>query len=617
MISKLAVSAFTIACFYLFIPVFYGSSVCPHPSSGFIQSGNHFAMEKERAESCFSGGREKQISFTITNTLKNSIDLKILKSNSISYSVDLEPGINHIKFKVPNSGLNHFVFEIDDAVISDPFIFLNVANSAEYELFSTLIFVSAIFSFLAVVFYITGTEKNFRSSTAILLFHSIIMFFGFYIYILNHWPVFYIGDEPHYMLMAESLMQDFDLNLENQYGEQTHSLFMRNYDPHTVQNGGLISPLHYPFLSLVLMPSFSGQLAGFYLNPVYAGKIISVLIASITAGFIFASFLTRLNLLTVPFALLAVSGLPMLLYSNQIYPEIITAFMSVLVYFSLVKEKLCLKNILFIPFISVIFLFLHLKYTFIAVLIILYWNYLNRKRFLKIIPGNIFFILGIILFLIFNLYFYGFTGPYGREYFNHEGLLSKYTAYLFDADRGIFALNPVLLFVFPGLILLFLRNKIRGLFAVLLLVFLHLPNLFHADIWLGVCPVGRYWISAYPITAVLATEGFYHIYKYLQKSISVSGIIVYRLWIGIVVLLSAVSFLNILNFLKYPAYYFTHLNPVLTLSENIFKFTGYDLSWLFFSYRIENSSPALIFWMVLLAVFIYFHLSVILKYQKK
>jgi hypothetical protein len=68
------------------------------------------------------------------------------------------------------------------------------------------------------------------------------------------------GDEPHYLVMAQSLWSDGDLDLSDEYGNLEHSAFYpTRLDPHVSPNSppGRLYSLHGAGLSLLVLPGYA------------------------------------------------------------------------------------------------------------------------------------------------------------------------------------------------------------------------------------------------------------------------------------------------------------------------------------------------------------------------
>jgi hypothetical protein len=132
------------------------------------------------------------------------------------------------------------------------------------------------------------------------------------------------GDEPHYLLAAESIAYDGDVDLTNDYASRDRTLRVVNVFPldHSLQaadytGSGQLRPAHGVGLSAVLAPFVAlGGLTG--------ARIAMVLIAALLADQLYRLLrdlgLPRRYRFLAWFA--AVFCMPVLAFSSQIYPEL-------------------------------------------------------------------------------------------------------------------------------------------------------------------------------------------------------------------------------------------------------------------------------------------------------
>ena len=88
------------------------------------------------------------------------------------------------------------------------------------------------------------------------------------------------GDEPHYLAATQSILEDFDLKVENNYANGDYlEYFPGRLEPHFLQrsSSGEIYSIHAPGVSIVVLPLFA--IAG------YPGAVLTmVVIAALTAA---------------------------------------------------------------------------------------------------------------------------------------------------------------------------------------------------------------------------------------------------------------------------------------------------------------------------------------------
>ncbi|MCR1795603.1 MULTISPECIES: hypothetical protein [unclassified Leptospira] len=233
-----------------------------------------------------------------------------------------------------------------------------------------------------------------------------------------------------------------------------------------------------------------------------------------------------------------------------------------------------------------------------------YWLYSVIHQRNRLIAGALVYCSGISLFFLYNLYIFGSISPYGPKDLLTNDLFWRYSAYLFDADRGLFGLNPLLFLAFIGISQLFKESIPKFLLTTLLIIFGHLPNLFHTYFWLGSCPVGRYWIVVYPLMAYLAAMGLNRIFIYLtddtgkryQWAILAVFLVISSLFI--------LSFLQVYTFLRIPENFYTHFKKVYIMCGFVIDQFHLNLKPIYYSFFVAGTGQNLIYWYSFLIFFL-------------
>ena len=138
------------------------------------------------------------------------------------------------------------------------------------------------------------------------------------------------GDEPHYLLVAESIAYDGDVELTNDYASRDRTLRILPFFPlgphlHAAdyKGSGELRPLHGVGLSALLAPAVA-------LGGVTGARLVMVLIAALLADQLYRllralGFRRRYRALAWA---AVVFCLPLLVFSSQIYPELPAALAS-------------------------------------------------------------------------------------------------------------------------------------------------------------------------------------------------------------------------------------------------------------------------------------------------
>jgi len=296
------------------------------------------------------------------------------------------------------------------------------------------------------------------------------------------------GDEPHYLLITQSLIFDHDLDLKNNYDQRDYLKFHPQDlpDRHTVLVRGHEFPVAGIGFPMLLMP--------FYLvGPRIAVMVLFNLVAALLAVNLFlAAFeITKRKLLSFFLALIFISTLPLSIYAFQIYPELIVGLI-ILYAFRKKFSPLAILGIAFLPW-------LHAKFYLVSLFFLGY--YLWKKKF---IPA-----LGILVSLVgLAIYFKFLYGSFlTTAQVSEAGVWPSYSGILglfLDRQFGLIAWNWWYLLVPFGLILWFKLAKTKlekenwylwlGLFLVLFL-----PHALFKYWTGGWSPAARYLVPIIPL----------------------------------------------------------------------------------------------------------------------
>ncbi|EQA37923.1 putative membrane protein [Leptospira inadai serovar Lyme str. 10] len=578
----------------------HGNSVCSISPTGLHQSGDSYFILEQNFAGCFSKGVEKKFHFTIANATEQENHLEIYENLKKLGDWPIKKGISNIDLISDRSTIN-LSFKLKIPPQAQNHLFLFQKKTIEFKTFYRLTIVLLVISLLILILKFPLLIKSKLKYYTLMW----ILSFSIYFMLFSHSPISLIGDEPHYLIVAESIIENHDLSMKNQYDTTKPSLLFRDFDHHTLSINGVERPAHYPFLALYLAPAFLNQNGRIHADPVLAGKCLMILISTTLSAFLLFTFINRpITPIKYLFTPLIVFGMPILAYSNQIYPEVMISFFLYISYFLLTKSRYS-KLWNYLPIIFIIFPFIHIKFLAISCILVVYWAWKLRKKGKLIYSGLAIYSLGILLFFYYNYFIYGKISPYTERDIFLENIIKRYLGYLFDVDRGLFALNPLLFFAFIQLTILFRRNKIEFLLTLSLIVFGHIPNLLHSIFWLGSCPFGRYWIAIYPLMSFLSLLGIRDTIRFFQNS---PDVLVKYLKISVFAISSMlllITTLQIIGYISSPENYYTHFEKNMVMPTFIEKYTPLNIRFLFYSYFIESTLFHVIFWFVILIFFIF------------
>jgi hypothetical protein len=319
------------------------------------------------------------------------------------------------------------------------------------------------------------------------------------------------GDEPHYLLITDSLVRDRDVLVENNYLIDTpvqQVTPVRLSDPvhfkKHVYNQFSVHNLGLPFI-LALPYAIAGAIGA---------KIFMVLLAGFWPLLLYRALfqITESQGWSALIAFTLALGLPFAAASNQIYPDLIGGLIVLYVtekIFGILQGKyepsFSLRSKIWIGALIAFLPWLHIRLIAPAIILVLGYTYAQSRRpesrpirrqslvLIAIVAGS------IILLAAYNRVAFGnLFGPYEKDSLSFDvgktGMI--FLGLHWDQSQGMFMQQPLLLMGLIGIVPLVKGNQ-RGaaLLAILYLTIL-LPNAMHTNWYGGFSFVGRFWWTA-------------------------------------------------------------------------------------------------------------------------
>ncbi|MDH4198100.1 MAG: hypothetical protein OEW05_11865, partial [Candidatus Aminicenantes bacterium] len=323
--------------------------------------------------------------------------------------------------------------------------------------------------------------KLSQRTKAVGLFAGALVVLNFGAWTLLREGITFSGDEPHYLLMAHSLLHGGDLDLADNYENRDYRAYIQvpvKLDPHVVEGAkpGSRYSFHSPGTAFYLLPFYAlGSLLG------RTGLILLVRFGMSLVGallvlhlYLFVLKETRDESAALWLYALALLTTPLYFYSIHVYPEIIVALLS-FVAFRMLRDGdgLTRGKAVFAGLVLASFFWFHaLKYIFIAVpLLVFGLRAFVRKRRRADETGLFLAAFATLtaLYFIFQHALYGsaslstvsWRGSLGAgetvDYLKWlaTGIPLKFrwetlAGYFFDQKDGLFLYAPVWLFAFLG-----------------------------------------------------------------------------------------------------------------------------------------------------------------------
>ncbi len=309
------------------------------------------------------------------------------------------------------------------------------------------------------------------------------------------------GDEPHYLLMAYSLIHDGDLDLTNNYANKDYEQFYHRgvLEPQGLEhviNGKKYS--YHPLGPVLLV------LPGFAL----AGRMGAALTMALLAAL--ALYLTMWVLEETgakgwalhATGIIGLFSSPLLLFSGLIYPEIPTACLVALSLLLFLKKRwewlgLSLGLMLWMHNRNVLIIFPFLFFTLFEI-----WK--DRKnRLAQAGKFGIGFGVPVLLLVLYFFCLYGVLTPLGahNEPFTSLFRLSHFWdgffGLLLDQECGLWFYFPIFGLAVTGGVILWRSKNPLGSLAAGTVLFYYLFMSFYEN--LGLTPATRYWVGVTPL----------------------------------------------------------------------------------------------------------------------
>ena len=268
------------------------------------------------------------------------------------------------------------------------------------------------------------------------------------------------GDEPHYLMVADSLLRDGDLSLERDYAEGRYAAFHdAPLAPHyrVRGKGGAIYSLHAVGLSILILPAWA--IGG------YAGvTAFMALLAAFLAREVreWVSDLTGNQKLAEAAGWLAVLTPPLIHYAGLVFTEV-PAALALSVGLRLARrDEFGVREAVVVGCAAAAMAWLNVRYAPLGAVVVAHalWRHPRVRALLGVLVPCTLSAAGLLLY---HQALYGFWDPrrvYGRSpEFALSTLAEGLPGLLLDQEFGLLVYAPVLVLALPGFVLLLRRDR--------------------------------------------------------------------------------------------------------------------------------------------------------------
>jgi hypothetical protein len=315
------------------------------------------------------------------------------------------------------------------------------------------------------------------------------------------------GDEPHYLMVADSLLRDRDLALQQDYSAGRYTAFHdAPLAPHyrVRGRGGEIYSLHALGLSILILPAYA--LAGYTGASLFLALLAALLAREIRE--LVRALAARHALADAAGWAFALSP-PLIHYAGLVFTEVPAALAIAFVLRRTRESQLGAGAALAAGLAVAALAWLNVRYVPVALLLLLHALWRQRARAVALLGPVLASVAGLLLY---HRALYGFVDPrrvYGRRPELALATLAEgLPGLLLDQEFGLFTYAPFLVLALPGLFFLYRRDRRLGLTALALVAVVVLT----AGTWHmwrgGFNPPGRFLVPLIPVLA-LAVAGLW------------------------------------------------------------------------------------------------------------
>jgi hypothetical protein len=279
------------------------------------------------------------------------------------------------------------------------------------------------------------------------------------------------GDEPHYLMVAESLLRDGDLSLEKDYAEQRYTAFHdAPLAPHyrVRGRGGAIYSLHAVGLSVLILPAYA--LAGYVGASVFMALLAALLAHEVRE---WVRGLSGKDGLAEAAGWAFALSPPLIHYAGLVFTEVPAALALAFALRRAREERLGRGAALAIGLAVAVLPWLNIRYAPLSALLLFHamWRHRDRRTAAALAVAPLVSAAGL---MVYHEVLYGFLDPrrvYGRRpELALSTLREGLPGLLLDQEFGLLVYAPVFALAVPGLVFLWRRDRRQGVVVLALIL---------------------------------------------------------------------------------------------------------------------------------------------------
>ena len=315
------------------------------------------------------------------------------------------------------------------------------------------------------------------------------------------------GDEPHYLLMTQSLLRDRDLNLYNNFQQKDYlPYYPFGLSPKGQVKDSQLAPdstkwysIHSVGIPYLLAPAFglAGMQGAIFMMVIFATMVIWL-------TYLWVLEITRHRRAAIATSFILATSYFFSTLAGYFYPDMLMPLLTLGALLILHKKPTEPRYQILFGFLLGLLLLIHFKSLILVAplsVAMLYkiWKLKHRLPWF-VLPG----IVPFLVYFVWSTYaWFGILNPAGiYQDLNIVGTISPpgiFTALLLDSRRGLFVYNPIFVLLIVGLSLWY-RQARESLFITIMVMAPYLIVLCTFWGWFGGdAPAGRYVMDVLPL----------------------------------------------------------------------------------------------------------------------